>query len=351
MGDLAAMVLCAGLGTRLRPLTRVLPKPAAPVCDVPLLHWTLALLRGAGVGRAVVNAHHLAGELAEVAGAGARKLGLELAVSHEPVLAGTGGALREARPLLGGADPLIVVNGDVLFDLDLEAALAAHRASGALATLVLLPMPAGARYAAVEVDRRGAVRRIAGAFGPGGPDLAPWHFSGVHLLSAELLDRVPATPFDADVNRHVYPPLMGSGRIRGFVAGGYWNDLGTPARYLEACEDVLAGRVPLGRFAGAEPLSEAVERRRGVRAGPAVELDPAARLAGPCYLGPGARVGAGAEVGPLAVIGAGAVVPAGAVVRGAVVWAGTRLSPGERLERAVAAGSERVSAPPAPAPP
>jgi len=351
MRELAAMVLCAGMGTRLRPLTHLRPKPAAPVCDVPLLHLTLALLRGAGVTRVVVNTHHLPGQMAEVAREGARRLGLELRVSHEPVIAGTGGALREARPLLEGADPLVVVNGDVLFDLDLPSALAAHRASGALATMVLLPMPAGARYAAVEVDPGGAVRRIAGAFGPGARDLAPWHFSGVHLVSAELLDRLPASPFEADVNRHVYPPLMGGGRIRGLAASGYWNDLGTPARYLEANEDVLAGRVPLGRFAGAEPLSWAVERARGVRAGPGVEIDPAARLAGPCYLGPGARVEAGAEVGPLAVIGGGAVVPPGAVVRGAVVWAGTALSPGERLERAVAAGAERVSAPPAPAPP
>ena len=100
----------------------------------------------------------------------------------EPRIAGTGGALREARRLLAEADPLVLWNGDVLFDLDLGAVLGAHHASGALATMVLLPMPGGARYAAVEVDGGGAVRRIAGAFGPGGEGLTPWHFSGVHVL-------------------------------------------------------------------------------------------------------------------------------------------------------------------------
>jgi mannose-1-phosphate guanylyltransferase len=342
MGEPVAMVLCAGLGTRLRPLTDLLPKPAAPLCGVPLAGWTLALLRGAGIGRAVVNTHHLPAEMAAAARGSAAALGLPLAVSHEPEIAGTGGALREARALLRGAEPLVLVNGDVLFDLDLGAALAAHRLSGALATMVLLPMPAGARYAAVEVDPGGAVRRIAGAFGPGGAELAPWHFSGVHVVSPELLDRLPAEPFLADINRHVYPPLMASGRIRGHVAGGYWNDLGTPARYLEATFDLLAGRVPLGRFAGAEPLSAAAELAPGVRAAAGAMVEPGARLAGPAFLGPGARIEAGAEVGPEAVVGAGAVVPAGASVRRAVVWGGTALAPGEQLEGAVAAGALRV---------
>src|SRR5512142_2198280 len=256
MGELTAMVLCAGLGTRLRPLTDRVPKPAAPLLGVPLVAWTLALLRNAGVRRAVVNTHHLPGEMAAAAGEAARGLGMDLEVSHEPVIAGTGGALREARPLLRGAGTVVVVNGDVLFDLDLPAALEAHWRSRALATLVLLPMPEGARYNAVERDEGGAVRRI-GRDGPGGEGLTPWHFSGVHVLAPELLDQLPAEPFAPDVNHEIYPPLMASGRIRGHAAGGYWNDLGTPARYLEAVRDVLAGRVPLARFAGAEPLGAA----------------------------------------------------------------------------------------------
>ena len=344
MDDLAAMVLCAGLGTRLRPLTDRLPKPAVPLCDVPLVAWTLALLRGAGVRRAVVNTHHLPAPMAAAASAAGRSLGVEVRISHEPVLAGTGGALREARALLRGAGTLLLVNGDVLFDLELGPVLEAHRSSGALATMVLLPMPPGERYAPVEVDAGGAVRRIAGAFGPGGGALAPWHFSGVHVLSGELLERLPAEPFEADVNRHVYPPLMGGGRVRGQVAGGYWNDLGTPQRYLEATRDVLEGRVPLGRFAGAEPFTAAARPAPGVSAGAGAEIAPGARVAGPSHLGPGARVEPGAEVGPGAVIGAGVVVPRGAAVIDAAVWPGTTLAPGERVVGAVAAGGLRGGA-------
>ncbi|HEY6101555.1 MAG TPA: sugar phosphate nucleotidyltransferase, partial [Anaeromyxobacter sp.] len=307
MADLAGMVLCAGLGTRLRPLTEVVPKPAVPVCGVPLVRWNLALLAGAGASRAVVNVHHLPRAMAAAAVEAAAAAGLPLAVSKEPVIAGTGGALREARALLAGAGEIVLVNGDVLFDVDLAAALAAHRRSGALATMVLLPMPPGARYATVDVDGGGRVRRIAGRFGPGGDGLVPWHFSGVHVLDAAILDHVPHEPFECDVNRHVYPPLMERGLVRGLVASGYWNDLGTPRRYLAANLDVLAGRVPRDRFPGVEPA----------RAGPGTVVEP------------------GAAVAADAVLGAGCLVPAGASVRRAVLWDGTALSPGEVVEDAI----------------
>ncbi|HSD20808.1 MAG TPA: sugar phosphate nucleotidyltransferase [Anaeromyxobacter sp.] len=342
MGDVVGMVLCAGLGTRLRPLTARVAKPAVPVCGVPLVRFSLALLAGAGVRRAVLNVHHLPDAMAAAAAEAARALGLELAVSREPVIAGTGGALREARPHLRGADAILLVNGDVLFDVDLAAALADHRASGALATMVLLPMPPGARYAAVETDAGGAVRRIAGAFGPGGEALSPWHFSGVHVLSPALLDRVPAGPFEQDINRHVYPPLMASGAVRGRVVEGYWNDLGTPARYLEATFDVLSGRVPLARFPGADPFAGTREVAPGVRAAESARLDAGARLVGPSLVGEDAMVGAGAVIGPRAVVGAAAQVPAGAVMREAILWEDTALAPGEELVRAIAAGTDRV---------
>jgi mannose-1-phosphate guanylyltransferase len=320
------MILCAGLGTRLRPLTERAPKPAVPVCGAPLVRWSLALLAGAGVRRAVVNVHHLPAEMARAAGEAARALGIALAVSEEPVIAGTGGALREARAHLEGADAILLLNGDVLFDVDLAGALAVHRGSGALATMVLLPMPPGARYATVEVDGSGAVRRIAGAFGPGGDGLVPWHFSGAHVLSPAILEEVPARPFECDVNRHVYPPLMAAGAVRGLVVDGYWNDLGTPARYLEANRDVLLGRVPLGRFSRAAPLAGTRELASGVRVADGARVDPAARLEAPAFVGARCTVAAGAEV------------------RDAVLWEGTAIAAGERVEHAIAAGELRVAA-------
>ena len=325
MRDVVGMILCAGLGTRLRPLTEAVPKPAVPVCGVPLVRWNLGLLARAGVRRAVVNTHHLAGPMAEAARRAAAELGLSLAVSHEPAIAGTGGALRQARPHLEGASAILVVNGDVLFDVDLAEALRVHRWSGARATMVLAPMPPGARYAAVEVDDAGRVRRIAGRFGPGGDGLRPFHFTGVHVLAPSLLDAVPPVPFELDVNRQVYPRVMEEpgGGVRGFLQGGYWNDLGTPARYLEASLDVVAGRVPLARF-GLDPLAGFL-RRDGAAIHPSAEVAADARVAR-AFVGAGARLGAGCEVSE------------------AAIWDGTVVAPGERVERAVAAGPLRVPA-------
>jgi mannose-1-phosphate guanylyltransferase len=313
---LAGVVLCAGLGTRLRPLTGLVPKPAVPVCNVPLIRHALGLLAGAGIRRVVVNLHHLPEVMEAVARAAAAELGLELAVSREPVIAGTGGALREARPLLLGAEAVVVLNGDVLFDVDVGAALSAHRATGALATMALLPMPAGAGYGSVEIDGGGRVRRIAGRFGPGGGELTAWHFPGLHVVSPELLALVPAAPFQCDINRHLYPPLMARGLVRGLVTQGAWSDLGTPATYLATSLEVAAGRFGLDRFG----------------------LPPPRRIAA------SARIDPSAWVGEDAVIGERCLVPAGARVERAVLWPDTRLRQGEAVIGAVAAGDLRVPA-------
>ena len=131
--------------------------------------------------------------------------------------------------------------------------------------------------------------------------------------------------------------------MRGRVVEGYWNDLGTPARYLEATFDVLSGRVPLARFPGADPFAGMREVAPGVLAAGSARLDPSARIVGPSLVGEDAMIGAGAVIGPRAVVGAAAQVPAGAVVREAILWEDTALAPGEELVRAIAAGTDRVS--------
>jgi len=313
---LVGVVLCAGLGTRLGPLTGLVPKPAVPVCNVPLVRYALGLLAGAGIRRAVVNVHHLPEAMAAAARTAAAELGLALAVSHEPVIAGTVGALRDARSLLGGAEAVVVLNGDVLFDVDLAAVLSAHRATGALATMTLLPMPAESGYASVEIDGGGRVRRIAGRYGPGGGELTAWHFPGLSVVAPELLALVPDQPFACDIHGDVYPPLLARGLVRGLVTHGAWSDLGTPASYLAANLEVAAGRIDLAKFG----------------------LPP------PCRIAASARIDAAARVGEDAVVGEGCLVPSGARVERAVLWPGTRLRAGEAVVGAVAAGELRVAA-------
>jgi mannose-1-phosphate guanylyltransferase len=331
------MILCAGLGTRLRPLTERWPKPAMPFLGPPLLRYHLEVLKAAGVREVGINTHHLGEVMREVAAAECARAGLPLTAVHEPVIQGTGGGIRGLRDFLAASDPFVVFNGDILFPVDLGPVVAAHRASGADATMVLQPMPASEKYAAVETDASLEVRRIAG-HGPGGEGLRPWHFTGVHVMRPRVFDFMTAGGPE-DINREVYARLMAAGgRVRGAVVEGYWSDLGTPTRYLATVRDALEGRIPgpLGPLAqtprrGAgwvHPEARAPGAPEGaafVDAG--AEVDPSAVLGASVYVGPGARVGAGARL-----------------VRAAVME-GTRVADGESLAEVIAWGPHRIPAP------
>jgi mannose-1-phosphate guanylyltransferase len=306
------------LGTRLRPLTNAWPKPAIPLLGQPLLRYTLAVLARAGVTQVGLNTHHLADVMARVATAEAARFGMRLTLSQEPVIQGTAGGIRGLRGVVEDADVFVVWNGDALFTPELAPLIAEHRASGALATLLLLPMPPGAAFATVDVDARNAVRRIAGR-GPGGGNLRPWHFSGVHLLSPRVFCAMSESGPE-DINRDVYPRLLAQGAfIRGAVVQAAWNDVGTPAGYLEAQGALLRGEVP-DVFGNASPFTRA-------SGGPQVWMAEGARLEGTTegavFLDRGAVVKPGARVGPNVYLGPGVQVPSEACVAQAALLEGS----------------------------
>ena len=337
-----AMVLCAGLGTRLRPLTERWPKPALPFLGAPLLRSHLALLKAAGVQAVGINTHHLPDVMAAVAREECARAGLALHVVHEPVIQGTGGGIRGLRDFLEG-DDFLVLNGDILFPLPLAPLLEAHRRSGAAATLVLLPMPERERYTAVELDAQRRVRRITGR-GPGGDALTPWHFTGVHVMSPRVFDfMAPEGP--EDINRDVYIRLLEAGlTLHGEVVRGYWSDLGTPGRYLATVRDVLEGRVPLEPLGPAgSPLGAARQQSPGVWAHPDAQPG-AARLEGPAFLADGCRLGEAARIGHAVVVGTRAQVGAGAQLERTVVFDDTQVGEGEALTDTLAWGAHRIPA-------
>jgi mannose-1-phosphate guanylyltransferase len=337
-----AMVLCAGLGTRLRPLTEAWPKPALPFLGQPLLRYNLALLKQAQVTSVGINTHHLPEVMVKTARAECERLGLTLEVVHEPVIQGTAGGVRGLRKLLGD-EPFFVLNGDILFALDLRKAAEAHQSSGALATLVLLPMPEGAKYNAVEMNDRGEVRKLAG-HGPGGSRLSPWHFTGVHVLSPRIFDFM-SPDGEEDSIRHVYPRALAAGEvIRGHVAAGYWSDLGTPSRYLATVRDLLHGQVPLAAFSGASPFEGADRETFGCwnRQG---TVEPGAGIAGPAFIDEGARIESGARLGEAVYVGPGAMVKSGARLNRVVVMPGTEIAASEELVEVIAWKSHRIPAP------
>ena len=339
-----AMVLAAGLGTRLGPLTEERPKPLLPLLDLLLLHFPLLLLRQAGICEVTVNLHHLGDQIRARVGDGA-DLGLSVRYSEEkPRLLGTGGGIKRVRGRLEGGT-FVVLNGDTLVDVDLPAVIAEHARSGAVATMLLAEARAERDFGVVRVDEASDVRDISGRMG--------WkeagrigHFCGIHVIEPRIFDFMPEEEVFC-INADVYPRVVAAGeRVHGCFLARTFHDVGTPARYLETAEALLDGR--LAPAYAAEAMAGAAGDLRtlpgGIRIARSARVDPTARLLGPLHVGPEAVIGAGALVGPWVILGARARADRGSRARHAILWEGARLAAGETIERAVLTPHRRVAA-------
>ncbi len=302
-----ALVLCAGRGERLRPLTGAVPKPLLPVAGRAVAMRTIDLLHRAGCDTAV-NLFHL--EAAVRRGleseAGARGIGLRFEV--EPDLLGTLGAVVNLREFLADADDILLVNGDSLCRWPIREALDRHRRSGADVTLqVGWDDRVGG---GVEVDPRGLVVGLRDL--QVGPVRGRKRtFQGLHVLSRRVVEQIPSRPPSNDIVEGLYQPLLRSGaRIVGFRSRRPWHDLGTPRRYL-------GGALDWGRTAGGRK-----RRRRFVA--PGVSVAPGATVEH-SVLEPGSRVGENAVV-ERSLVMSGAGVGSGARIRETILAPGVRVS-------------------------
>ena len=305
-----AIVLCAGHGTRLAPLTSWRPKPLVPFLNVPLLTHVLTGLRAAGVLRVALNAFHHAEHVREYA-EGDPVPGLELHVRTERTLLGTGGGLANLRDWRAPG-PLLVLAGDILTDVDYAALVARHRATGAEATMALNPHADTAFFGAVETGADGMLCDIVGLVGRPGSERAV--NASVHVLEPRFLERFP-TGSSCLVRQGYVPALAAGGRCAGHVHRGAWAELGNVPAWLDAQRAALAGQLPVDAA-----LLAAGGRRDGGRS----LVHDAAQVAPDALLRDGTVVGAGARVGARAVLERclvlpGAVVPAGARLSGAAV--------------------------------
>jgi NDP-sugar pyrophosphorylase family protein len=327
------VILAGGQGTRLRPLTLARPKPIVPLLNVPFLRYQLALLALHGVEDVVLACSYLVdavrAELGDGRDAGVR---LRYAVEAEPL--GTGGGTRHAAALTAGR--LFVLNGDVLTDADLGEMGRFHEGRGARATLCLTPVADPTPYGLVECEADGRVRRFVEKPDPS-QVTADTINAGIYLLERELLDLIPAGR-PVSIEREVFPALLARGvPCFGFVARGYWIDIGSPDSYRRAQVDLLRGLVRT-------PVSPPGTRRGDVWIGEGAALAPTAALRGPAVIGPGARLAPEAVAGPLTVLGAGVSLGPGARVEGSVLW--ERVEVGERavLQDAVVGAGARIGA-------
>lgn len=309
-----ALVLTAGLATRLRPLSLVRAKAAMPVAGEPLVRRILRQLRAAGVEDAVLNLHHLPYTIARQIGDGS-DLGLRVRYSWEVPILGSAGGPRHALRLLG-APTFLLVNGDTLTDVDLAAAAEAHGRSGARVTLAVVPRSSPDKYGGVLVQKDGVV---TGFTRRGSPEPS-YHFVGVQVLEADAFASLPpATPAESIAS--LYPALIATqpGSVRAHVCRAEFFDIGTPADYLRTSL-ALAARDPGSTLRGA---------RTHVRAGARVDAS---------ILWDDVEVESGATLTEC-VVADGACVPAGTVwTRATIRRAEGDLAPGERRLGELATG-------------
>lgn len=294
-----AMVLAAGYGQRMRPLTLLRAKPALPVLGRPLVHWTAERLAEAGVREVLVNLHHLPGSVEAALGSG-RRFGLRVSYRHEPRILGTGGGPRAVRSFFGD-EPFLLVNGDVVFGFDLRRLLTRQAAAGVPAALALRRNPDPRAYSPVITDRRARILSIAGR--PRVAEGAVSMFAGVHAMSPALLEQLPEGPSDSV--RDLYTPFLAQGgALLGVRLRGEWYDFGQPSLYLEAQLRLLKGRALVDEKA---------------------------------------RLGAGVQL-ERSVVGAGSRVGGGARVRCGILWEDSVIEPGARVDRSIVAGGGVVRA-------
>jgi mannose-1-phosphate guanylyltransferase len=235
-----AMILAAGYGTRLRPVTYTLPKPMVPLCNRPLIAYAVEVLKNAGVDELVVNLHHLPAPIEKYLH-DTYASDIEIHFSFEPEILGTGGGVRKVRPLLERDADFFLVNADTIQFPDWQSLRRTRAERDALAALTLRHPPAGDKFTAVYLENG-----LITGFGTGRGEALM--FSGSHCISSRIFRYLPEKDFSGIVDE-AYGPTIASGRekVAGFVDDGLWFDIGSPQRYLSAAQGMLeamtSGRV------------------------------------------------------------------------------------------------------------
>ena len=335
-----ALIVAGGRGTRLLPLTEWTPKPMLPFCGAPFLAGLARRLGEAGVGRIglIVGADTAPFEplVALLA-----PHGLDVFIVPEPSPLDTAGGVRAATD--GLDEPVLVLNGDVLSDLDVTALCAHHERSGAVATIALTRVPDTSTFGVCVLDGD----RITAFVEKPAPGTLPGHDTvnaGAYVLAAGTLARFPNGPLSFE--REVFPALLDAGdRLTGHVHDGVWTDLGTPDRFLEGQRLVLDGAMGWPPLHDLADLGEVEGRpsREGVRVGRDVRVAADVRLDAPVVIGDGVSIGSGAAIGPHVVIAAGAHVGDGADIADSLVGDGALIGQGAVLAQALVAGGVRIA--------
>jgi len=311
-----AVIIAGGWGTRLRPLTYNIHKSIVPVVNRPFVIHQIELLKQYGVTEIILNLHYLAKEVKTILGDG-KALGVKMYYSIEEKPLGTCGAVKNAEEFFkGDKDPMLVFNGDVLTDINLDEVIKFHRQKNARVTLTLTRVEDPTSYGLIITDKSDRVIKFQ--------EKPSWEQvtantinAGIYVMDPQIFQNVP-TGVEYSFERDLYHSLLQKEEpIYGFVTSAYWLDIGSPQKYKQAHRDILHQEVKV-KVPG--------KRERGnVWIGDDVGLDASAHLHGPSLIGSGSKVGKYVQLNELTVLGDNVTVGEGSTIEESIIWTGTKI--------------------------
>ncbi len=311
------MILAAGFGTRLLPLTKELPKPVLPILGRPLLAYVLDNLKQAGVTEVVINLHHLPKKIKGQLGTG-KQFGLKIHYSFEKTILGSGGGLKKAEPLLKDST-FFLINGDVLLNLNFSRILQFHRQKKAFATMVLRQDKNVHQYGAIGIDKQYRIRQFLGKPNINGTAIRNLMFTGVHVLEPEIFDYLPPASEFSNINRVAYPKLHTKENILGYPFRGFWRECGNPKEYFKANMELLKKeKAKLPKVTGVKFIV-------------------------PVWIGKKCQIKPGSVIGPNVILGNQCKVGKNTQITNTIIWDEVTLRQNSVINKMIIGKREKVS--------
>ena len=325
-----AMILAAGVGSRLDPLTRNVPKPLVPIINRPVMEYLVLLLKQHGFHDIMVNVHYLGDVIVDHFGDGS-KWGVNIHWSREDELWGDAGSVKRVQEFFQN-ETFLVIGGDDLTDMDLTAVVQTHKQKQATATLALSLVDDPSEYGIVQLDDNSRITRFLEK--PKGEVFSKTANTGVYVFEPSVFELIPAHTFFL-FGKQLFPLLMEKELpMYGHVTQAYWKDVGNVKVYKQTQRDVLEGQVN-----ALLPLHQA---GKNVWKGDNVVMDPSVKLGSPVAIGSNVTIEAGATVGDNSVIGDNCRIGAGATVQDTILWEGVTVGAGTHLERCIVGRNVQV---------
>ena len=317
-----AMVLAAGFGKRLQPLTRTLPKPMFPVLGRPLLSHTFDLLQSAGIDNIAVNIHHLPNSIINYFEKDPPPP-FNLHFSTEEHILGTAGGIKKMQGFLEDG-PFITINSDIITDIDLNKVINFHKNNNSKLTLVVRQDIFPEQYDSIEICKNGRIVHFIGASSMNIPEnTTRVMFTGIQIMEPDIFERIPEGQF-CGTTEDIFPQMIQDDvPIYGYLHEGYWNDMGNRESYLQVNADALNKKVTLKKASTYQANS------------PSVIF--------PALVGPNCRISKDSKIGSHSVIGPNCIIESGTVIENSILWGGVTVGAGTTIRRSVIAQNKTIA--------